>query len=41
MTVQAGTDIQVIKPMKGSLVSKMHLINAKFSLFVDLSTWFV
>lgn len=39
--VQAGGDIQVIKPMKGSLVSKIYLINAKFSLFVDSSAWFV
>lgn len=41
MTVQAGGDIQVIKSMKGSLVRKIHLINAKFSLFVDSNAWFV
>lgn len=41
MTVQAGEDIQVIKTMKDSLVSKIHLINAKFNLFVDAIAWFV
>ena len=41
MMVQAGEDIQVIKTMEDSLVSKIRLINAKFNLFVDAIAWFV
>lgn len=41
MTVEAGEDIQVIKPMKGSLASKIYLINAKINLFVDAIACFV
>lgn len=36
MIVQGGEDIQVIKTMKDSFVSKIHLINASFNLWMQL-----
>jgi len=41
IVVQAGEDIQVIKTTKNSLVSKIHLINANFKLFLDAMAWLI